>query len=77
MFIEAPQYIHPPNKSAVCRVGTLGVLCNLISANANQVTMVFGCDCVCKGLHAQMEMELSDGFVSIASEGRLENQMRY
>lgn len=30
-----------------------------------------------KGLHAHMEMGLSDGFVPIASEGRLENQMRY
>lgn len=40
--------IYPPNKSAVCRAGTLDVLCNLVSANANQVTMVFGCDCVCK-----------------------------
>lgn len=40
--------IYPPNKSVVCMASTLSVLCNLVSANANQVTMVFGCDCVCK-----------------------------
>lgn len=40
--------IYRPNKSVECLAGTLSVLCNLVSANANQVTMVFGWDCVYK-----------------------------
>lgn len=40
--------IYPPNMCVVCIAGILNVLCNLVSANANQVTVVFGCNCVSK-----------------------------
>lgn len=68
--------IYPPNKSVACIAGIFNVLCNLVSANANQVTIVFGVIVFVKGLHAQMEIELAHGFVPVASEGRFENQMR-